>query len=315
MPILIAIAVATVVVTVVLIVVARTRAGDPADVRASGQGVAAQTSRHPSLRRFLAHRRDASQATGLLLTIGLAVTMVLTLGVGLLLEMVQTREGFARWDGAAARWGARHTTGTTETVVRFITQLGSTPVIIGVSLLVIVIEYRRLPTKAVPAFIATVVISELAINNLIKVIVGRARPNVARLVHATGFSFPSGHTAASAATYAACALLIGRRRSRRVRGTLAGIAGGITVAVASSRVLLGVHWLTDVLAGAAVGWACFALSSIAFGGRLLHFGQPMEQAQQIAVEQIAMEQPVEGTTSSTTGEAPTWTTASTPRSR
>lgn len=297
MPILVAIAVATVVVTVVLIVVARQgRSADPADVRATGQNVAEQTSRHPGLRRFLAHRRDATRATGLLLTIGLLVTMVLTLGVGLLLEMVQTRQGFARWDGAAARWGARHTTGTTESVVRLITQLGSTPVIIVVALVVIVIEYRRLPTKAVPAFMATVVISELVINNLIKVIVGRARPNVARLVHASGFSFPSGHTAASAATYAACALLIGRRRSRRVRGTLAGLAGGITVAVASSRVLLGAHWFTDVLAGAAVGWACFALSSIAYGGRLLHFGQPVEQAQQIAAEQ-----PLEpATTTSTT---------------
>ena len=42
--------------------------------------------------------------------------------------------------------------------------------------------------------------------------------------------------------------------------------------VAGTRVLLGVHWLTDVLAGLAVGWAWFALWSIAFGGRLLEFG-------------------------------------------
>jgi membrane-associated phospholipid phosphatase len=286
MPIIIAIAVATVVVTAVLIVVARAgRHADPADVRASGQDVAQQSSRHPALRRFLARRRDATQATGLLLTIALLVIMVLTLGVGLLLEMVQTHQGFARWDNSAARWGARHTTGTAETVVRLITQLGSTPVIIVVALAVIIIEYRRIPTKAVPAFMATVVVSELIINNVIKVAVGRKRPNVLRLVHASGFSFPSGHTAASAATYAACALLLGRRRSRRVRATLAGIAGGITVAVASSRVLLGAHWLTDVFAGAAVGWACFALSSIAYGGRLLHFGEPVEQAQQIAAEQ------------------------------
>ena len=62
-----AIAIATVVVTVVLTLVARQGRGEvPADVRASGQGVARQTSRHPGLSRFLAHRRDASQATGLL---------------------------------------------------------------------------------------------------------------------------------------------------------------------------------------------------------------------------------------------------------
>lgn len=283
MPILIAIAVATIVVTVVLIVVARTsRAVDPADVRSNPEGLAEQAQRHPRLKRFLTERRDTTNVTGLLLTIALAVTMVLTLAVGLLLEMVQSRQGFARWDNAAARWGAAHTTGTAESVVRGITQLGSTPVIIAVALVVIIVEYRRIPTRAVPAFMLTVVVSELVINNIIKVAVGRERPNVARLVHASGFSFPSGHTAASAATYAACALVIGRRRSRRVRGLLAGAAGGITVAVASSRVLLGAHWLTDVFAGAAVGWACFALCSIAFGGRLLHFGEPIEQAQRLA---------------------------------
>jgi undecaprenyl-diphosphatase len=48
------------------------------------------------------------------------------------------------------------------------------------------------------------------------------------------------------------------------------------VTVAGTRVLLGVHWLTDVLAGLAIGWAWFALWSIAFGGRLLHFGAPAE---------------------------------------
>jgi undecaprenyl-diphosphatase len=101
---------------------------------------------------------------------------------------------------------------------------------------------------------------------------------VARLVEASGFSFPSGHTAASAAVYAAIALVVGRRRSRRTKAVLAGVAGGITVAVATSRVLLGAHWLTDVIAGAALGWACFALCSIAFGGRLLHFGEPVERA-------------------------------------
>jgi undecaprenyl-diphosphatase len=135
----------------------------------------------------------------------------------------------------------------------------------------------------VPAFLATVVTSQLIVTNVIKVAVGRERPNVARLVAAQGFSFPSGHTAASAAAYAAIALVVGRRRSGRTKAVLGGAAAGVAVAVAMSRVLLGAHWLTDVIAGAFVGWACFALCSIAFGGRLLRFGAPVEAAEAVLV--------------------------------
>ena len=217
MPILIAVAVATVVVTVVLALVAvRGRRTDPADVRTGADGLVDQAHRHPMLRRFILDRRDTTKATGWLLTVALGVITGLTLAVGLLLEMVQTHAGFARWDDAAARWGAAHTTGATEWVVRVITLLGGTPVVIALCLGVSIVEYRRLPTWAVPAFMATVVVSQLVVTNLIKVAVGRERPNVARLVEASGFSFPSGHTAASAAVYAAIALVVGRRRNRRI---------------------------------------------------------------------------------------------------
>ena len=97
MPILIAIAVATIVVTGVLTLVARRGpSSDPADIRTSSDGLVEQSERHPALRRFLVERRDATKVTGLLLTVALVLIAVLTLVVGLLLEMVQTHQGFAR---------------------------------------------------------------------------------------------------------------------------------------------------------------------------------------------------------------------------
>ena len=78
------------------------------------------------------------------------------------------------------------------------------------------------------------------------------------------------------------ALLLGRRRPRAARAVLAGVAVGIAVAVASSRVLLDVHWLSDVIGGLALGWAWFAVCGIAFGGRLLRFGVVAEVAEQVA---------------------------------
>ena len=50
------------------------------------------------------------------------------------------------------------------------------------------------------------------------------------------------------------------------------------MAIAATRVLLDVHWLSDVVAGLALGWAWFAVCAIAFGGRLLRFGAAAEAA-------------------------------------
>ena len=67
---------------------------------------------------------------------------------------------------------------------------------------------------------------------------------------------------------------------RPARAVLAGLAAGIAVAVAASRVLLDVHWLSDVIAGLALGWAWFAVCGIAFGGRILRFGAGAQVAAQ-----------------------------------
>ena len=113
----------------------------------------------------------------------------------------------------------------------------------------------------------------------IKDLLDRVRPTANPIAHTLGPSFPSGHTTGAAACFAAFALVLGRGRSRNTQAVLAGAAVFVAVAVAASRVLLGVHWLTDVLGGLALGWAWFALCSIAFGGRLLRLGTPVEAAE------------------------------------
>ena len=74
-------------------------------------------------------------------------------------------------------------------------------------------------------------------------------------------------------------LVLGRGRPLPVKAWLAAGAALITVAVAASRVLLGVHWLTDVIGGAALGFGWFVVCSVAFGGALLHFGAPAERVE------------------------------------
>ncbi|MFK0236308.1 phosphatase PAP2 family protein [Streptomyces vinaceus] len=92
-------------------------------------------------------------------------------------------------------------------------------------------------------------------------LVARQRPPVGDwAAHASGWSFPSGHTTTAAMTAALviAALSLGSRRAPRIAVALIGAWG---VAVGLTRVYLGVHWFTDVLAGwlFAVGWVCLVV--------------------------------------------------------
>lgn len=93
----------------------------------------------------------------------------------------------------------------------------------------------------------------------IKLAVHRARPEVvAHLVAVSSPSFPSGHAADSAYVYGTLALIAARASRRDAeRRYLAAACVALVVAIGVSRVVLGVHWPSDVLAGWAIGagWA------------------------------------------------------------
>ncbi len=125
------------------------------------------------------------------------------------------------------------------------------------------------------AFAAIVLIGEKLIVNGLKAVIDRQRPAVMPLVSFDGPSFPSGHAAAAAAVWPAVALILGRNRPRVVRASFAAVAALIAIAVASSRALLGVHWLTDVIGGLAVGYGWFVIVAVVFGGRAQRMGDPV----------------------------------------
>ncbi len=265
-------------------VVSRWPSHDPAAPRVTTDSavLAPGAGRRARLGARWRRRTDPEIVTGLALTLGVAAVVVLTATAGVLLLMIRTRTGLARYDLAFARWGATHATPGSTTVLRRLSDLGGTVGVVSLAVIVSVIEFRRLPNRAIPALVALTVLGQFAIVNLIKAIVDRARPALDQLTGFSSSSFPSGHATSAAATFGVIALLLGRRRGRRARAAIAGGAVTIAVTVAGTRVLLGVHWLTDVLAGLAIGWAWFALCSIAFGGRLLDFGSPAALAEHLA---------------------------------
>jgi undecaprenyl-diphosphatase len=252
--------------------ISRTIQVDPVDPAVEEAAAARTIERHPKLRRFLKERLDRRSAGGLILTVVFVIVFVTALIVGAVFDMVDETSGLARWDGAVARWGADRATTHGVGGVRWLTQLGSTWLVFCALALTALIDYRRRRNATVWAFVAVVGIGQLLLVNGLKLIVDRDRPDVLRVVEAAGSSFPSGHSAAAAATWATVALILGRGASRQVRALLAGAAVLIAVAVATTRALLGVHWLTDVVAGLTVGWGWFLLVAVVFGGRAQRFG-------------------------------------------
>lgn len=109
------------------------------------------------------------------------------------------------------------------------------------------------------AFVVVAIAGGGLAANLLKWVFVRARPDlVPHLVSVDSASFPSGHAMNSAVTFLTLGVLLSRtQKSRRLKAYLMGMALFLTLIVGFSRVYLGVHWPTDVIAGWAVGasWA------------------------------------------------------------
>jgi len=255
--------------------VSRRVQADPVDTATEERAVRRGILGRPKIARFLRQRMDRKTAGGFLLTVSFLVLFVVSLFVGALLSLIDNNNWLAHADGWVAEWGSHHSSSGAIVMLRWITQLGSSVFVIFALAGVAVVDYFRRRSLEVLAFVAAVGLGQLALSNVLKVLVHRDRPSVLRLVAAHGYSFPSGHTVAAAASFSAIALVLGRDRSRRTRAALAGGAALIAVSVAASRALLGVHWLTDVVAGLAIGWGWFTIVATAFGGRAQRLGDPI----------------------------------------
>ena len=102
--------------------------------------------------------------------------------------------------------------------------------------------------------VAASTIGGASIVYVVKMLVGRERPRLWATQWYWGSSFPSGHTLVVAAFATALALSLARLRPA-ARDTVVGIALTWIALVALSRLVLGVHWPTDVLAAACIGAA------------------------------------------------------------
>jgi undecaprenyl-diphosphatase len=217
-------------------------------------------------------RIDPETLKGLALSAAVALLIAGGFAVAVLAFLVRRHAGLRSIDSGAAAWGNDHATRLSTRLLTWVTDIGDLPLLAVIGVAIVLYELRRAPNRWIVPFVLTVVLGDQLITTGIKDLVERARPTLNPIAKTLGPSFPSGHSSTAASFYAALALIMARGRSRRARALLAGAAAGIATAVATSRVLLDVHWVSDVVAGVMLGWAWFALCAIAFAGRHMRFG-------------------------------------------
>lgn len=149
--------------------------------------------------------------------------------------------------------------------VRDVTALGSFSVL---ALLVafVVIQLLLVGRRGTALLIAGAVISGTIVSTVLKSLFDRPRPDLTGVAEVFTASFPSGHSLVSAVTFLTLgAVLAGTTKLMRLRVFYFGAAVLLTLLVGMSRIYLGVHYPTDVIAGWCLGaaWAlgCFILGN------------------------------------------------------
>jgi len=193
----------------------------------------------------------------------LAIVSALVLS-GLLLTHVLAHGPLGRWDESSTLWLSLHRHAALNTVTGILTRSADTLGVIGGALVVVAVLWRRRRWEHI-AVLVTGLVLELAAFLTVNAVIGRDRPDVARLGSTPSTSsFPSGHTAATLVLYGAIALAVSATARALVWRALAWVAAAVMpVVIGFARVYRGFHHPTDVFFGFVLGLAALLVAVLA----------------------------------------------------
>ena len=144
---------------------------------------------------------------------------------------------------------------------KIITQFGSALVLIIITILCVIFIRDKKYKILVPANLVTIAIINIVLKNFFL----RPRPNELRLIEETGYSFPSGHAMASTAFYGLLIYIVHEKVENRIlRNTICIMLGLLILLISISRIYVGVHYTSDVIAG-----TCFSIAYLILITRLI----------------------------------------------
>lgn len=210
-------------------------------------------NRHRTQIDFIKARLDPGRRAGLFLTIGLVLASITSWGFGAILQDVLGGDELALIDRPVVRYLALHRDAGLTALMKIVSFLGGTVFVTALLAVTAVIAYIKTRSPRWPAFLSGTIIGAVALDNIVKFLVNRPRPDFHPLVHPFGGSFPSGHAVAAAALCGSIAFIVTRRTSWQAAVWVWAVAIFVAVLVGLSRVYLGAHWPTDVIAGLTLG--------------------------------------------------------------
>lgn len=191
-----------------------------------------------------------------ILAVGLIIVTVLSVIVVQVYDAITDKDGVAGWDRPLLDLAIGLRSPVADVIVTGYTNIAGVvamPVIAVLALLILSIR-RRSWTPAI--LIAAAGLGSLLMTNVGKGLVGRVRPEVIFAVppYERSPSFPSGHALNATVIAGIIAyLLVLRQHSARARFLTISVAALFSITIGFSRVFLGLHWFTDVVAGWILG--------------------------------------------------------------
>ncbi|MBW4622324.1 MAG: phosphatase PAP2 family protein [Cyanosarcina radialis HA8281-LM2] len=194
-------------------------------------------------------------------TVGLAICLLIILGLAWLFQEVLEREAFA-FDTSWLLWLHQFANPSLDIVMLTITRLGNPEVVVIVVIATLVILWRRYRQEA--KIFAIACLGALILNTELKLVFEKIRPQLwTAPISERSYSFPSGHALGSLVLYGFIAYLLATNYSQ-FSYLIYSLAGILIAAIGLSRLYLGVHWPTDIIAGYGVGflWLIFCITML-----------------------------------------------------
>jgi undecaprenyl-diphosphatase len=183
------------------------------------------------------------------LMIAFLLSLISLLGLGILAFLIR-HDHIIQFDHTVISIIQSFETPAFTTIMKFFTFIGATKIVWLLFIVVSLFLYVKLQHRTELLLYSAVVLGTPILNRLLKLSFQRARPELHRLIEIGGYSFPSGHAMNAFSAYAILAFLLWRHIPTKIGRTLLILFSIVMIAsIGVSRIYLGVHYPSDIIAG------------------------------------------------------------------